>query len=143
MSLNHCGRAAAALIVLSAAATVGVVAPDLVSHGDVASAHCTGVGQTLATQSSWGREYNINANTCNQDTEYTGRFCDRFAGDGVRIRMNYSSPSGSSAASNDDGACGLLWTYNDSDTISNFRICHYNSSLVLINCASSGTDRDH
>lgn len=57
--------------------------------------------------------------------------------------MNYSSPSGSSAASNDDGACGYLWYYNDSDTISNFRICHYNLSLALINCASCGTDRDH
>lgn len=35
----------------------------------VSLARCIGVGQTRATQSGWGREYNINANTCNLDTE--------------------------------------------------------------------------
>jgi hypothetical protein len=117
-----------------------LVVPITAATSGTVSAHCTGSGTGFATQSAYGKEYNINYGTCDSDTVYTGRFCDRFT-DGVRIKM-WNSTSGYSAASSAQ-SCGFLWTYDDINTTSNFRICHFTSSLAYIGCATTGTDVGH
>lgn len=108
-------------------------------------AHCVG-SSTQATSTGSGREYNINANTCNGDTVYTGRFEDLSTSVSIRMRWDanqngtYEGASGNSSSNVADTISGLLWTYDESDSASWFQICHTNGSGGIIACGSQGTN---
>lgn len=107
-----------------ALAAVGTTTISMVSTATPALAHCVG-SSIVSSSSGSGTEYNLNANTWNGDTIYTGRFSD------------VSTSVSSNVA---DTVSGLLWTYDEADSASWFQICHTNGSGVIIACASRGTN---
>lgn len=139
MSINKL-RSSVFVAVLTAASGLAVVGP-----GSAVSAHCVG-SSTLATTSGSGREYNINANTCNVDLQYTGRFEDLSTTVSIRMRWDanqngaYEGISGNSSSNVADTISGLLWTYTDTNSTSWFQICHTNGTGGIIACASRGTN---
>jgi len=110
-----------------------------------AHAHCTATGTGTSSASVYGLEFNYNYGTCNNDTEYTGRFEDSHS-DGYRVQMRYKMTTTASwqysVVSNGQGI-DYQWYYDDSDTTAYFQICRTNLSGTLIDCASQGTDRNH
>jgi hypothetical protein len=125
---------------LTAASGLAVVGP-----GSVVSAHCVG-SSTVASSTGSGREYNLNANTCDGDLQYTGRFEDLSTTVSIRMRWDanqdggYEGISGNSSSNVANTISGLLWTYTDSNSASWFQICHTNGSGGIIACGSRGTN---
>lgn len=131
------GVTALAALGASTVITVSMTAPAL--------AHCVGSATSSSTTGS-GSEYNINANTCNGDTIYTGRFDDISTSVSIRMRWDadqngtYEGISGNSSSNVADTVSGLLWSYDEADSASWFQICHTNGSGGIIACASRGTN---
>jgi hypothetical protein len=128
-----------------ALASIGATTISAVSTVTPALAHCVG-SSTVSTSSGSGTEYNLNADTCNGDTIYTGRFSDISTSVSIRMRWDadqngtYEGISGNSSSNVSDTVSGLLWTYDDANSASWFQICHTNGSGGIIACASRGTN---
>jgi len=127
------------------AALIGGPAVSVIGQSAPTFAHCVG-SSTQATSTGSGREYNINANTCNGDLAYTGRFEDLSTSVSIKMRWDadqngtYEGASGNSSSNVADTISNLLWTYSDSNSASWFQICHTNGSGGIIVCGSRGTN---
>lgn len=125
--------------------SIGTTTVSAVSTAMPALAHCVG-SSTVSTTSGSGTEYNLNADTCNGDTIYTGRFSDVSTSVSIRMRWDvdqngaYDGISGNSSSNVSDTDSGLLWTYDDANSASWFQICHTNGCGGIIACASRGTN---
>lgn len=133
-------------LLLSVAAMGATLTPFGLAGSTPASAHClNNSGSYTATNDGFGRQYNLNGNTCNGDFQYTGRFED-LAVDGYRIRMRWKLTSAGafsySGISNGTGI-SYTWTYTDSDSTAYFNICETDSNGNLVGCSSQGTDVGH
>ena len=126
-------------------AAAGATTISMVSTATPALAHCVG-SSTASSSTGSGTEYNLNANTCNGDTIYTGRFDDVSTSVSIRMRWDadqngtYEGISGNSSSNVTDTVSGLLWSYDEADSASWFQICHTNGSGGIIACASRGTN---
>jgi hypothetical protein len=110
-----------------------------------ASAHCAGSSTVATGLAGYGREFNLNANTCDNKRDYTGRFDDLSTTFGIRmqwdVEQNGGYEGGSIVTSASATPTSLLWTYTDAaDTASWFRISYYNSNSVYVGNLGRGTN---
>lgn len=134
-SLKSTGRRIAVVLAASSAA---VFVP---SGSGVVFAHCVG-SSTSSSSTAYASQYNLNANTCNGDLIYTGRFDDLSSTYNNRMAWDLEQDGvydGTSVLSSGTGT-GYQWTYSDSNSASYFRFNRYNSGGTLVATSSQGTN---
>lgn len=109
--------------------------------GPAVEARCIATNTTQETSApggtAVGKEWNINSGTCNNDFQYTGRFCDA-AADGKRILMEFNwSGAGGGSAISDGVSCNWLWQFTDNDNVGIFHICTTNLSGAKLTCTAN------